>query len=538
MDIHVESQVTAVTVYPDRARITLAGQCQLEAGLHTLLVGELPLTLESESLRAAGSGSARVRLLSVDVAQRHYEQTPATVTRELEQQIEQVEDELRLLQDGQAGLEARARYLDGLRQATVQYARGLARGQTTVDDQARLTHFLQEQDTEVRAGLRELDRERRQVNRRLDQLRRQLAAAHSTRPRQRYEARVEVDVLAPGDFELALLYVVRQAGWQPLYDLRLVENEDRLGDGSLSDGRALEVNYLAQVTQNSGQDWRGVRLALSTARPALNRHLPELKPWFVDAFVPQPMARSAVAPASARMDKVGALPPPQAAPLIEAEIAEAEVAYAEISVSDTAIAYNVGGRSDIPSDGSPHKVTIDRFHLTPKLDFVAVPKETAAVYRRVTVINDRPAPLLAGKGNLFAGDEFIGTNQLEYTPSGGEVELLLGVEERITIERELARRDVDKTLLRDRRQLRYGYKIEVHNLLPSEAVVTVHDHIPVSRNEQIKIRLEKVSPDAVEKSELNLIKWCLTLAPGARQLIQYEYLVEHPRSLVVSGLLD
>jgi uncharacterized protein (TIGR02231 family) len=528
MDIHVESQVTAVTVYPDRARITLSGKCRLDAGLHVLLVDELPLALEVDSVRAGGSGSARVRLQSVDVARRHYEQTPAATTRELEQQIEQVEDELRLLQDNQAGLEAEARYLDGLRQATVQYARGLARGQTTVEDQARLTRFLQEQDSENRAARRELDQAQRQVKRRLDQVRRQLAAAQSTRPRQRYEARVEVEVLAAGDFELALLYVVRQAGWQPLYDLRLVEK---------GDGRLLEVNYLAQVTQNSGQDWRGVRLALSTARPALNRQLPELKPWFVDAFVPQPMPRAAATPAPAMMDKAGAFAPPDAA-LLREEVAEAETAYAEISVSDTAVNYNVGGRSDIPSDGSPHKVTIDHFHLTPRLDYVAVPKETAAVYRRVTVVNERPAPLLAGKGNLFAGDEFIGTNQLEYTPSGGEVELLLGVEERITIERELARRDVDKTLLRDRRQLRYGYKIEVHNLLPVEAVLTVHDHIPVSRNEQIKIRLEKMTPDVVEKSELNLVKWCLNLAPGARQLIQYEYLVEHPRSLVVSGLLD
>jgi uncharacterized protein (TIGR02231 family) len=529
MDIHIESQVTAVTVYPDRARITFSGKCPLEPGLHELVVAELPLTLEVDSLRAVGGGSARVRLLSVDVSLRHYKQTPAGATRELEQQIEQVEDELRLLQDQQAGLEAQGRHLDGLRQATVQYARGLARGQTTVEDQARLARFLQEQDSEVRAGLRELEQQRRQVNRRLDQLRRQLAAAQSTRPRQRYEARVEVEVLEAGDFELALLYVVAQAGWQPIYDLRLLESDGEPAPAA----HHLEVSYLAQVTQSSGQDWRGVRLAVSTARPALNRQLPELKPWFVDAFMPQPVPRAATMAAPARVDKLAAYDQAEAA-----VFQEAEVAYAEISVNETAVSYNVSGRSDIPSDGSPHKVTIDHFHLRPKLDFVAIPKETAAVYRRVTVVNDRPAPLLAGKGNLFAGDEFIGTNQLEYTPAGGEVELLLGVEDRITIERELMRRDVDKTLLRDRRQLRYGYKVEIRNLLPAEAVVTVHDHIPVSRSEQITIRLEKVAPEPVEKSDLNLIKWCLTLAPGAKQVVHYEYLVEHPRSLTVTGLLD
>jgi uncharacterized protein (TIGR02231 family) len=530
-----KSRPLLFTPYPDRARVTLAGTSHLETGLHHLVVAELPLALDVESLRAGGRGAARVRLLSVDVSRRHYEQTPAIRARDLEQQIEQVEDEIRLLQDNQAGLEAQARYFDGLRQATVQYARGLARGQTTVEDQLKLSRFLQEQDGEIRAALRELDQKQRQAGRRLDQLRRKLAAVQSARPRQRYEARIEVEVLAAGDFELALHYVVGKAGWQPIYDLRLVEPDA----GSSAADRLLEVTYLAQVTQNSGQDWPGVRLSVSTARPALNRQLPELKPWFVDAFRPPPVPRAAATAqpaamaAPARADEmVGALP--EEGLLLE----EAEVAYAEISVNETAVTYDVAGSSHIPSDGSPHKVTVDHFHLKPRLDFVAIPKQTAAVYRRVTVVNDRPAPLLAGQGNLFAGDEFIGSNRLEYTPAGGEVELLLGAEDRITIERELVRRDVDKALLRDRRHLRYGYKIELHNLLPVEAVVAVHDHIPVSRNEQIKVRLDKTTPEPVEKSDLNLIQWCLTLAPGAKEVVQYDYLVEHPRSLVVSGLLD
>ena len=118
------------------------------------------------------------------------------------------------------------------------------------------------------------------------------------------------------------------------------------------------------------------------------------------------------------------------------------------------------------------------------------------------------------------------------------MELLFGVEERITVSRELARREVDKTFLRDNRQLRYGYKIEVQNLLNAAATVEIHDHIPVSRHEQIKVKLEQATPEPAEKSDLNLLEWQMNLPPAGKGTIQYVYLVEHPRSLQVVGLID
>jgi hypothetical protein len=65
-----------------------------------------------------------------------------------------------------------------------------------------------------------------------------------------------------------------------LYDLRLEE----------SGGKAqLDAGFLAQVTQQSGEDWKGVGLSLSTARPALASTLPELKPWFIQPQIAAPV---------------------------------------------------------------------------------------------------------------------------------------------------------------------------------------------------------------------------------------------------------
>jgi uncharacterized protein (TIGR02231 family) len=152
------------------------------------------------------------------------------------------------------------------------------------------------------------------------------------------------------------------------------------------------------------------------------------------------------------------------------------------------------------------------------------------------VTNDSPYTILAGPANLFAGDEFVGTTALELIAPQGEIELYLGADDRVRVARELRRREVDKRLIGDRRRLRYGYEITLENLLPAEATVTLHDQIPVSRHEDIKVKLESADPQPTEQTELNLLDWELTLAPGEKRVVRFDFTVEHPRVMSLIGL--
>jgi uncharacterized protein (TIGR02231 family) len=339
-------------------------------------------------------------------------------------------------------------------------------------------------------------------------------------------------VLSGGAFTPEITYVVTGAGWLPLYDVRLFEEE----------GGKLEVTNIAQVTQRTGQDWKGVELTVSTARPALSQQLPELKPWYIDEYRPPEIAprRLRAVTAQAQLAAVedvmmDAAPSPIAETPLETEAA---TALAEVRESETVVSYKVSGESNIPSDGSPHKVTISRSQMNPALDYLAVPKYTDAVFRRVKALNGGPGPMLSGPINLFVGDEFVGSSRLDYVPMGDEMEILIGVEERITIERELTRRDVDKKRLRDRRQLQYGYKIELKNLMPAGVQVEVHDHIPVARHEEIRVKLLQFEPEPVEHSDLNLFEWQITVPAGQERAISYDFIVEHPRDLKIIGMVD
>ena len=67
MTTPMETTITAVTVYPDRARVTRAGQTSVEPGQYRFEIPELPLTLSPESVRISGRGTARARLGGLDL---------------------------------------------------------------------------------------------------------------------------------------------------------------------------------------------------------------------------------------------------------------------------------------------------------------------------------------------------------------------------------------------------------------------------------------------------------------------------------------
>lgn len=521
----VQTAISAVTVYPDRARVTRRGEVTLEPGVHRIEVLPLPLTLDTSSVRASARGTARARLLGVDVRRSFYLETPDEVVRRLERDIEALQDKMSALSAQAEALKGERAALQGLQGSTQEFARGLAFARTTPADQAALYAMVHERTAALDAQLQQLAVAQRSDGRKLQKLNEELAQLGSARRRERFSAEVEVEVVQAGSLTLDVTYVVSRAGWRPLYDVRLA-----------GDGGTLEVGYLAQVTQSTGEAWEDVALTLSTARPALAGTLPKLDPWYVGparpAMPPMPAPEMAKATPQAGMQRMRAALSAPAEPLAY----EAEVVQAVVESSGAAVTYLLPAAANVPPDGAPHKVTVAHYPLAPKLDYVSAPKLVEAAYRRAKVANDSAYTLLAGPANLFAGDEFIGTTQLELTAPGGGIELFLGVDDRLRVKRELKRRDVDKKMLSDRRRLVYGYEIKVTNLLDQQVALTLHDQVPVSQDEQVKVRLEWADPKPALQSDLGLLEWQLTLAPREERAIRFEFSVEHPRDMNVTGL--
>lgn len=514
----MDTHITAVTVFPDRARVTRTGAASLEAGTHQLEVEALPLGLDPASIRARARGTSPGRIMSVDVRKTHYAETPAEEAQRLEEKLETLRRQDQALADRAESLTRTVEHLDALLEASSTYAYALSSGKTDLDAHERLLTFYREKRDPARKSFRELEGERQRLAREIEQVMRQLKEVSSALSRQRYTAQIDFETEEQGEFEFDLLYQVSGCGWAPLYDLRL-----------MADG--LETTLLGHVHQRTGEDWPAVDLTLSTAYPALAGVLPELDPWFLDEARP-PEPRKVPTPAQAVM----------AAPAAGGESVEAATrlpevghATAEVRQSGASVTFRVGGKQDIPGDGAPRKVTIGIQKLDPEIDYVTTPRLADAAYRRLRTENETTWMFLSGPAQLFDREDFLGTSRMPLTAPGETFELYFGADDRFRVERELVRRDVDKSFIGDRRRIQFAYEISLENHTGESQKILARDQIPLARHEEIKVKLDSAQPKP-EVDRLHRLEWALSLQPGEKSVIEFAFSVEYPRQLRIQGL--
>jgi uncharacterized protein (TIGR02231 family) len=302
------------------------------------------------------------------------------------------------------------------------------------------------------------------------------------------------------------------------------------------------LDWHGLVTQHTGEDWPEGELTLSTARPARRSTIPELDPWYIDIWKVHPLPKMPVArtlaASAAPGDRAGGLASPAMAELAVADVALEPPPDALAEQGATAATYRLPRPVAVPSDGSPHKASIAHVDLATELDYVIVPKLAEEAYLRATVTNTSAHMLLPGSVSVFQGDDFVGTTAIEGVAPGGEIELHLGVDDRIEVERELTRRDTAKALLSGHRRTAVTYTITVQNHLDRLAKVTVVDQFPVSRHESVKVRDAEAMPAPEERTDLDVVTWKLDLAAGAKRELTLSFTIESPKGERLTGWTD
>jgi len=73
-----------------------------------------------------------------------------------------------------------------------------------------------------------------------------------------------------GNVDFEINYLTSDASWKPFYDLR-----------ANSIGEPMNMMYKAEVVQNTGIDWKKIKLTLSSGNPNQNNQAPTVSPWFL-----------------------------------------------------------------------------------------------------------------------------------------------------------------------------------------------------------------------------------------------------------------
>lgn len=496
--------VSEVVVYPDRARITRA--VSAACGEHVVVpFPGIPPVADENSLRAA---TAVGTLEGLRFERRTRAEAYAPEVQALEEKVLRLERQKAVESDAvareRAGadlareLAATAFALLGREMLEPDPAVGAWRGalDASLEQRLRASAAI----TRHEAALRALERQ-------LADLRRRKAQLGAAAQREEIVAEAVVTCPAGQRSRVTVSYTVGGAGWQPAY-------EARLGAGG-----AVHLTTVATVRQATGEDWRRVRLTLSTAAPRQDATLPGLQPLRVWADERKPPRKVLTSREEARSH---AESPSGAAPRTGERLA---VQDQGLSVQMTAPELG-----DVPGDGTPTRLVVARTALSGTLHRRVTPAILPYAFRVVALTNTAPFPLLPGPVDTFGKGEFLGRTAVEHVGKGVRFDLSFGVDPDLRVERATLREArAEKGLLGGTVVYEYHYRLDVRS--GAARALEVHEAVPVSELADVKVIVDpRTTPGFEHRKADGLLVWRLELRAGERRGLDVVFRVEAPSS--------
>jgi hypothetical protein len=539
------SRIVHVTVYPDSALVTREVEVPAGGGLQELVISPLPQATITSSLYTESADGFRV--MTTRFRTRAVKEDTREEVRKLDEEIRKLQLEQRRLQSEAKAIEGNSALLAKLENFTTASTlhateKGKLDSQAAID----LAKYLMEGRLEKAKLLVALQEKQMQASEQLDYLQRQMRDLTSGTSKVERDAVVVVEKANAAAGKVRLNYLVSTASWRPQYKFRAGKTAKD----------PVQVEYLAAVMQQTGEDWERVDLTLSTAQPMLNATPPELHALAVNV-VPRGAAQPGVT-VGALNSALGLNPAPGGMPQAQAPArvpgAGGRFAVANPAMSNTrdelakaaqvlrqkaqetwnekkdrdanelanyaavleqacdltmnldknrdgratprnegpSVTYHLTSRFSVPSRHDDQVIEVAKIDLTPEYYYKAVPVITPHVYRQANLMNKSKFVLLPGEATMYHGNDFVGRMALPLVAIGEQFTAGFGAEPQLQVTRQLL--DRTRTMQAGNQVLTYNYRILVSSYKDEKVRLQVWDRLPRGENESLGVNLIKAAP--------------------------------------------
>lgn len=499
-ELAVNLPIDAVTVYPAGAEVTRSGMQTLPAGSHRLVLTGLPAQLDPGRLQIHIASDA-VSLGALQLEQQFQEGLMNPEEQRLQNELEALEDGRLAITDEIEAANTQLKLLDSL-------AAGAGSQQDSVSAQelTELLSSLGAASASARETIRDANRRLRQQDREIARKQFELSQVQ-TRQQVANTIAVEIQVSAAVSVPVSLTYPVAQAGWEWLYEARLATDSGRL-----------DLARKVSVQQTTGEDWDGVSMTITTARPGENTQTPHLGSLLVDLLQVMPLRAE---PGVMEMRDMAV-----------SSAATASFSPMEVSATRYLVEYAVPGRVNLAANSQPQVLGVAREELAVNLVTRVVPERDTDAYLEARFDFAQPVPLLAGLMQFYRDGAFIGSRPVPTLLPGEAVSLPFGKDDRVRVTVapvEAGSRD-GGVLRRSVEEHRSRFDIvSYHN---QSMAVEVVGRIPVTQNQDVSVEiLPGATPAQVTDldGQAGVLLWRLDAAPGQTRSINHFYRVSFPR---------
>ncbi|MFT7775686.1 DUF4139 domain-containing protein [Roseateles sp.] len=506
------SRIDEVLVYPGGAQVTRLAA--VAANARELVLHCLSARFDPDSLQI--DAPAGVNLGPVQLETLPRERAPECAASPLDEQVRKLEAQRDLLTAENTALDTSLGYLKALGSGEARSTPAASIAATS--DGIRRTA----QDALLRQA---------QIRRQLEELDRQIAPLQGERERlasanpQWRSLRLRLSTTR--EAELKLSYRVTQAGWAPSYRALL-----DTASGTLS------LERLAQVSQQSGEDWKNVKLRLSTAQvtPRVGIGLP--RPWQLDIYRPQPPAltqsvQPMAAPAPALVSQLAVTGSRVAA--------EPQLERFDVSVFQGSYAaeFVLPLRVSVDSGTQRASLALGQEKLQARVLARVQPQAEAAAY----LVADAARPAGSwprGVLQLLRDGALVGSSTLNVASGEERLELPFGRDEALRVQIEPEQRNAANTgFIGARAEHRYGRAYVVENRHTAGTVtLQLVEAAPVAQHEDIKVQSQfnPVPTTQSWRKQPGLVLWEQPLAAGQSNRFSADYVISAPKDAQLTGL--
>lgn len=351
---------------------------------------------------------------------------------------------------------------------------------------------------------------------------------------------VNIEVEEAVNATLNLRYYVPNAGWLPRYDIL-----------ATSESNEIKLVSRAQVSQNTGIDWKDISLVLSTSNPRESNTKPRLNIWNLNFGYP-----------NSYLNKTNKAIYNNAynnnlqyntAPKVETEdISDSRALMDEVkvkrfdfdvnaapilSVSENLLRteYVIKSKYSITSDLKMHNVVVSTQDVPVDMTYIAVPKMDKNAFLMAKVANWEDLNLLPANARIYYDESFIGMSIIDPGTVKDTLYLDMGRDKGINIKRQNLKDKCKEQVLGDDRIHVKTVEITIRNTKSVSLDFEIEDQIPISSDPNIKITLLN-KDGALYNEATGKLVWKTKIKGKGTEKIVFSFEVRHPKSKNIPNL--
>ncbi len=522
-EIRIPATLRQATVFLNRAQLSAQAKTTLDAGTSHVIIDNVPLSTDPQSIQVAGKGDAVIQGVQFRTNYLTKATKPASLQR-LEDSLKVNRESLELLQVSRSVLDEERKLL--LANQKIGGDKG-----TTVLELEKMAALYQKRLTDLGLKLLRTDRQITEQTKAVARLDAQVKEQNARREQPVGEIDVTLTARSRTTIDLDLNYVVNDAGWKPVYDIRIGDTR-----------KPASSAYKAFVYQKTGFDWTNIKLVLSTANPSLGGTQPELGTQYTSFYEPQPVRSAKANFNRGRADYAGA-----ALSVEERAAGFAAPAQAMDNTADfvqtldqpTNVAFTIAipytilsNRPDAPA--KPQLVDIQMADVAATYRYETTPKLDADAFLTAQLTGWEKLNLLNGTARIYFEGTYVGESQISLANAKDTLSVGLGRDKRVVVKREKVEDVSSRKTIGSNIRDTYSYRITVRNTKIEPVSLNVYDQIPVSTDSRIEI-----TPDDLAGAELNSetgkLTWRLSLKPNESRVLTFRYTVKYPKGKTLAN---